>query len=870
MKTSQLILIVIYLAIGSASYGQAVSADQELQAGLRAAEVYNWTAARPHFHRAQQLSRPSTRTGVLARIGLLRATMEQRNLAELTRTLAAMDKHPVVKRHADVRMWLYIAKGDCDNDLQFPEVARRDWQIVKDLATVTRNPKWSYRADGELSIPAYYLGDLATSRKLVGQALSAAKDAKDAASIIRLLTHIGSVYILRDQVEPGMEHLRNAEATALAAPETGYPLVVKEMQILGLTAAGKLAEAEALAGQIIARTKAVERRIHEAQTRLMLAAIYEKQNRVLAAIQELEVVIKMANIGNFYHQLSQAQIRLSNLYRQAGHLDRAAKYAAQALQSTHDSGIVSALPTHMQFLAGLRASQGRYTEADLLYRKAEDEVDAQLALTPSGAKHLLLKSTSDIYTEHFALVAEHMRSVAAAYRIVERVRGRILADLLRSGSLATGNLTAELEISALRLQLARATSPAEIARTRDAIFFARHKRWLADEPKTTAAVRRQAGRVLPVTTVQRQLDSSDVLIEYVFTAAKAYALVITKAKVRLADLGRRATIDTTAGRFIAAVRAKQPAVVEGDALARLVLGAIPEVRSHPNLIVVPDGQLYSVPFAALVLDGKRLIETHAVVRAPSASTYVMLRRKSARFAGGGLLAVGGVRYNADASRIAQQRGYKLDNLPGSRDEAIAASDVLAPFLQDRLLLEGSQATETAVKQALRTPRTLIHLAVHGIASDRPDRGALVFLPDASSTEDGLLEVPEIVQLRLSSDLAVLSACDTAVGQVQGQEGVASLSRAFLLGGSRSVVSTLWAIDDAFSATLMRSFYLSLVKGMSKSTALVMAQRYIVQRFPSTAVPWYWAGYMLDGDGGASLPIEGQRSRNANDKKRVER
>lgn len=863
MKRFRLILIVSFLAIESTSYAQALSAEPELEAGLRAAELYRWTDARPHFQRAQQLSRPSTRIGVLARIGLLRATMEQRNLAELTRTFAAMDRHPVVRRHADVRMWLYIAKGDCDNDLQFPEVARRDWQIVKELATTTRNPKWSYRADGELSIPAYYLGDLATSRKLVGQALSEADDAKDAASVIRLLTHIGSVYILRGQVGPGMEHLRKAEAMAVTAPETGYPVVVKEMQILGLTADGKLAEAEGLAGQIIARTKALDRRIHEAQTRLMLAAIYEKQNRAPAAIRELEVVIQMARAGSFYHQLSQAQIRLSNLYRQAGDLQRAAQYAAQALQSTHNSGIVSALPTHMQFLAGLRASQGRYAEADLLYRKAEDEVDAQLALTPSGAKHLLLKSTSDIYTEHFALVAEHMRSVAAAYRIVERVRGRILADLLRSGSLAKagGNPNAEREISALRLQLARATSPAEIARTRDAIFFARHKRWLADEPKATAIVRRQAGRVLPLTTVQRHLDSSDVLVEYVLTSSKAYALVITKAKVRLADLGDRITIDAAAGRFIAAVRAKQQAIGEGDALARLVLGAIPEVRSHSNLIVVPDAQLYSVPFAGLVLDGKRLIETHTVVRTPSASTYVMLRQK-ASVVGGGLLAVGGVRYNADASRIAQQRGYKLDNLPGSRDEAVAASDVLAPFMPDRLLLEGSQATETAVKQALKTPRTLIHLAVHGIASDRPDRGALVFLPDASATEDGLLEVSEIVQLRLSSDLAVLSACDTAVGQVQGQEGVANLSRAFLLGGSRSVVSTLWAIDDAFSATLMRAFYSSLVKGKSKSAALVAAQRYIVQRFPATAVPWYWAGYTLDGDGGTPLLIEGQRSRSA--------
>ena len=129
-----------------------------------------------------------------------------------------------------------------------------------------------------------------------------------------------------------------------------------------------------------------------------------------------------------------------------------------------------------------------------------------------------------------------------------------------------------------------------------------------------------------------------------------------------------------------------------------------------------------------------------------------------------LLAVGGVRYNADASRIAQQRGYKLDNLPGSRDEAIAAADVLAPILQDRLLLEGREATETALKQAVRTPRTVIHLGVHGIASDRPDRGALVFLPDASvGPKTACSKFRKSSELRLRSDLAVLSACDTAVG-----------------------------------------------------------------------------------------------------------
>lgn len=861
MKTSRLILIVGILGLGSASHGQQLSAEQNLAAGLRFAELYRWIDAQPHFQRAQQLSHPSTRTGVLARIGLLRATMEQRNLADLTRTLAALEQNPMVRHHADVRMWLYIAKGDCDNELQFPEVARRDWQVVKQAATAIHHPKWSYRADGELSIPAYYSGDLATSRRLVSQALAAAKSAEDAASVVRLLTHIGTVYILRGEVVPGMERLRNAEAAALAAPETGYPVVVKEVQILGLIASGKLSEAEALAGEIIRRTQAQGRRIHEAQTRLMLASVYEQQGKIPQAIQEIERAIQMAQAGNFHHQLAQAQMRLSGIHGRAGNLPAAARHADRALRSTRHSGMVSALPTRMQFLATLRVRQGRHAEADRLYRSAEDQVDAQLALTPTGAKHLLLKSTSDIYTEHFALVAEHRPSVAAAYQIIERVRGRILADLLRGASLGkTGNSSAEREISALRLRLARATSPTDIARTRDAIFFARHKRWMTEEPPSTTIVRRQAGRVLPLPTVQRHLAPSDLLVEYVFTASKAYALVITNSTARLANLGDPRPIEAAADRFIGAIRAKHQARAEGDALARLVFSSIPEVRTHANLIIVPDAQLHRIPFAALVLSGKRLIETHSILRAPSASTWVLLQRKAPNPTGRGLLAVGGVRYDADVSRIAQQRGYKLDDLPGSREEAVDAAAVLAPVLKDRVLLEAREATETAVKQALQTPRLLIHLGVHGIASDQPDRGALVFLPDAAAGEDGLLEVPEIVQLRLRSDLAVLSACDTAVGPVQGQEGVATLSRAFLLGGARSVVSTLWAIDDAFSATLMRPFYSSLAQGMPKAAALVAAQRSIVQRFPDTVVPWYWAGYMLEGDGGTPLVSNGKPMR----------
>ena len=121
------------------------------------------------------------------------------------------------------------------------------------------------------------------------------------------------------------------------------------------------------------------------------------------------------------------------------------------------------------------------------------------------------------------------------------------------------------------------------------------------------------------------------------------------------------------------------------------------------------------------------------------------------------------------------------------------------------LLIGNKATETAFKKA--TSHSMFHLAVHAIANEtRPDRAALVLLSDPINEEDGFLQASEIVQLPLNADLVVLSACDTAVGPVQGEEGIETLSRAFLLAGARTVISTLWSIDDDTTLYLMKSFY----------------------------------------------------------------
>ena len=108
---------------------------------------------------------------------------------------------------------------------------------------------------------------------------------------------------------------------------------------------------------------------------------------------------------------------------------------------------------------------------------------------------------------------------------------------------------------------------------------------------------------------------------------------------------------------------------------------------------------------------------------------------------------------------------------------------------------------------------IIHIAAHGISRAKfPDRAALVLGNDPKSGEDGLLQVREIRDLNLAADLVTLSACDTGVGALQGEEGIANLIRAFLLEAAKSAVASLWNASDIYTTTLMEHFYRHLSEG----------------------------------------------------------
>ena len=268
-----------------------------------------------------------------------------------------------------------------------------------------------------------------------------------------------------------------------------------------------------------------------------------------------------------------------------------------------------------------------------------------------------------------------------------------------------------------------------------------------------------------------------------------------------------------------------------------------QLPTDPNtpVIFVPQGKLFSVPFAALQdATGQYLIEKHTILTSPSIQLLDKTRQQEVQVKQANLhdvLVVG----NPTMPRVsfAAEQPQQLISLAGAEKEANA----IAPLLQTQPLL-GGQAKKATVMQRMEQAR-MIHLATHGILDDRQGlESAIALAPDGTGElNDGLLTAAEIAQMKLHAELVVLSACDTAQGRITG-DGVIGLSRALIAAGVPSVLVSLWSVPDAPTAELMTEFYQQLQHTDNKAQALRQAMLATKAKHPK---PRDWAGFTLIGE-----------------------
>ena len=475
-------------------------------------------------------------------------------------------------------------------------------------------------------------------------------------------------------------------------------------------------------------------------------------------------------------------------------------------------------------------AEGNASAAIVFYRQAVDVIENQRSsINTEASKIGFVGDKQAVYGRLIAVLIEQGRAVEA-FDYVERSKSRALVDMLAAkkdfaapdptqatrvlAALDAADLNARIQDEGARPE-AKTTGARNLQVAREALQSA------APELSTLVTV-----SSVPSAELKALVGPDETLIEYYYQGADLYAFLLDRERllaVRL-DATELASQVQTLRKTLEAV--ESPA---WQAPARALYGRLwqplEKLVTSKNIIVVAHGALHYLPFAALQDgNGQFLLDRYSLRFLPSASVLKFLRpvlqNKDAR-----LLALG----NPDLD------DPKLDLAFAEGEAKLVAS--LYP--SSRVLLR-KDASESNFKKAGGV-FSRIHFASHGkFQADEPLKSGLYLAKDADN--DGILTVGELYSMNLEADLVTLSACETGLGKIASGDDVVGLTRGFLYAGSRSIVASLWSVDDKATATLMQAFYANLAS-MNKREALRQAQIKARETFPH---PFFWAAFQLTG------------------------
>jgi CHAT domain-containing protein/Tfp pilus assembly protein PilF len=406
---------------------------------------------------------------------------------------------------------------------------------------------------------------------------------------------------------------------------------------------------------------------------------------------------------------------------------------------------------------------------------------------------------------------------------------------------------------------------------------------------------------LTLSALQTQLDEDTLLLEFSLGEARSYVWAVTSKSISSYQLPKRKEIEDIARgvyelmmnpeEWATAASHNQTADVNQLAypetavrLSQLLLSPVATQLGKKRLLIVSDGILQYIPFAALPTPEaanqnnayRPMILDHEIVSLPSASTLAVLRRemKTRRSPDRSLVVLADPVFERDDERIkirdasppkgrystlspvgrsAEESGlrgsdFNLKRLPWTKREADQICD-LVPASQRKEVL-GFAANRSAATSADLGSYRYVHFATHGLLNSRhPELSGIVLtlFDQDGAPQDGFLRAHEIFNLRLNADLVVLSACQTGLGKNVRGEGLLGLTRGFMYAGAPRVVVSLWSVSDIATAELMTRFYRQMITNkLRPSKALQEAQISMLneKRF---APPFFWAAFTFQGE-----------------------
>ncbi len=721
--------------------------------------------------------------------------------------------------------------------------------------------------------------------QFAGEALKAYQAAGEKVNEAEMVSVIGNLYNLLGEAEKAREYFellirlyqelgdKTGEARTLRRVGYSYHLADEPQKPLEYF------------NKALAIWQALGNKQQEAVERSLVSDEYTRAGERQKALDHAEQAVRLVQADGVDKFIkAQVLINVGVAYYKLGEFEKALTYYNEPLQILQTSGAKRSEAITLKHIASALRDLGRLNEAQV-------NIEKSIALVEYLREHA---GTSELQASFIATLFtfyEFYGDLMMRLHEINPKAGHDLTALAFTEKVKARSLMALLTKARVDLQKG------------------------VDNPRLAALTDPQP---LVVKEIQQQLDGNTILLEYELGNERSYLWAVTVDGVLSYQLPPRAEIEAQARRVYQLLIARQPAPgltdaqqrareVAADAqyqtqatiLSKMLLAPVAAHLGTKRLLIVADGALQYLPFAALPaptpegtemkIGSRPLILDHEIVSLPSASVLAVLRRELAdRKPATKLVAViADPVFSPDDARVKQSlastrtpgstqkpqahtavssdpsstlnralrsvRGVddsaSLQRLLFSRDEAEAILSAVRPRQSGLEALDFRASRKLAMSDELSQYR-IIHFSTHGLLdSRRPELSGLVLslVDEAGQPQEGFLRLHEIYDLRLNADLVVLSACQTGLGKDVRGEGLIGLTRGFMYAGTPRVIASLWQVDDAATAELMKRFYRGVLQEKLPPAAALRAAQIEMLKKRQWQSPYYWGAFVLQGE-----------------------
>jgi len=730
------------------------------------------------------------------------------------------------------------------------------------------------------------------------EALRIARIVKDYERESECLTNIGEIYIQLGNYDKALEYQKNVlkidqEKLQLEKSEKDA-FVAKDLNNIGVTYRKKYAfqsqDKNDLDNALANYTESlrIARKIKDVETEVKaltnMGMAYIDLENYPEALKYFKLALEKAEIAENLEEKANLYINIGRVNSLQGNYDLSLEYCQQAIDTAFSTGKENILWEAYFEIANAYMRQGTYEKALENFRKSIsfiEKIRSRIQLEELKASYLASDKRIEAYQNTVNLLCELHDSEPEklhnieAFGYLERAKARAFLDRLEVSQVnISQGVDIELlsqeedlmkDISSLNLKLLSPGLDKEQEKRINEQLRLNEERIEALKRKIRLSSPAYADikypQIITLEQTQKQmLDNKTAFLEYCLGKENSYAFVITKGKFKIFPLPPAKKIKEQVSEYLKAITDKgnQDFSIGYELFTMLVLPGLDEKTE--KLVFIPDDILHYLPFETLLSQkGKKrwLIEDYKIAYTPSISSLreiIQRKRLSEIKPKKDLLAFGDPFFGSDeevaSARDSSQtiRPIGVFNVSRLEFSGMEVERIASLFKKTRIdVFKREKASEERLKDLKLEDYKILHFATHCLIDDKkPERSSIVFSIGNAQAEDEILQMREVFNLKLCSDLVTLSACQTGLGEFIRGEGIEGLSRAFFYAGASSTLISLWAVHDQATSQFMERCYFHLRSSNSIMDALQKTKLEMINS-DMLSHPYYWAGFIITGN-----------------------